>query len=188
MGGISRNETLRKTRAITQETLMDAIPKISQEIVTMPALEAIGPSSLPLLSPPRPKAKDRRGNSESSLMGLYARLSSGQPERRRFRERRATPRVPVELECEESSGESRYVRLTTDLSTFGMSTRHGPTPVEGSRLVLKLFLPDEPMAPLKLEAEVLGSYDQNGGMRLRFHRPSLDAVRRIHRFLVTRPA
>jgi hypothetical protein len=79
------------------------------------------------------------------------------------------------------------VRLTTDLSTFGMSTRHGPTPVEGSRLFLKLFLPDEPMAPLKLEAEVLGSYDGDCGMRLKFHRPTLDAVRRIHRFLVARP-
>ena len=149
-------------------------------------VEASGPSLLPLLTPPKPKAKDRRGNTETSLMGLYRRLSAGAPERRRFRERRATPRVPVELECEESCGESRYVRLTTDLSTFGMSTRHGPTPIEGSRLCLKLFLPDEPMAPLKLEAEVLGSYDVAGGMRLKFHRPSLDAVRRIHRYLVTR--
>jgi hypothetical protein len=121
-------------------------------------------------------------------MGLYRRLTAGAPERRRFRERRATPRVPVELECEETNGESRYVRLTTDLSTFGMSTRHGPTPIEGSLLCLKLFLPDEPMAPLKLEAEVLGSYDAEGGMRLKFYRPSLDAVRRIHRFLVARPA
>lgn len=145
-------------------------------------------SLLPLLTPPKPKAKDRRGNNEASLVGLYARLSAAQPERRRFRERRATPRVPVELECEESNGDSRYVRLTTDLSTFGMSTKHGPTPIEGSRLILKLFLPDEPMAPLKLEAEVLGSYDGNGGMRLKFHKPSLDAVRRIHRYLVTRPA
>jgi hypothetical protein len=150
-------------------------------------VEASGPSLLPLLTPPKPKAKDRRGSSESSLLGLYARLSSGQPERRRFRDRRATPRVPVELECEESSGESRYVRLTTDLSTFGMSTRHGPTPIEGSRLFLKLFLPDEPMAPLKLEAEVLGSYAGKEGMRLKFHRPTLDAVRRIHRYLVARP-
>lgn len=122
-----------------------------------------------------------------SLVGLYARLSAGQPERRRFRDRRATPRVPVELECEESCGESRYVRLTTDLSTFGMSTRHGPTPAAGSRLSLKLFLPDEPMAPLKLSAHVLGAYDGRGGMRLKFYRPSLDAVRRIHRYLVARP-
>lgn len=121
------------------------------------------------------------------MVGLYARLSTGQPERRRFRERRATPRAPVELECEESNGDSRYVRLTTDLSTFGMSTKHGPTPAAGSRMCLKLFLPDEPMAPLKLEAEVLGSYDGKGGMRLRFHKPSLESVRRIHRFLVSRP-
>jgi hypothetical protein len=118
------------------------------------------------------------------LLGLYARLTAGAPERRSFKERRATPRVPVELEVEETHGDSRYVRLTTDLSTFGMSTRHGPTPVTGSRLMLKLFLPDEPMVPLKLEAEVLACYDDRGGMRLKFHRPSLDAVRRIHRFLV----
>jgi hypothetical protein len=96
--------------------------------------------------------------------------------------------VQVELECEETSGDSRYVRLTTDLSTFGMSTRHGPTPKGGTRLSLKLFLPDEPMAPLKLSAEVLGSYDQHGGMRLKFCKPSLEAVRRIHRFLVARAA
>jgi hypothetical protein len=143
-------------------------------------------SILPLLTPPKPRAKDRRGNSGSSLPGLFERLTAGRPERRKFRERRATPRVSVELECEESSGDSRYVRLTTDLSTFGMSTKHGPTPQEGSRMCLKLFLPDEPMAPLKLEAEVLGSFSGSGGMRLRFHRPSLDAVRRIHRFLMTR--
>lgn len=112
-------------------------------------------------------------------------MKAGDPERRSFRERRATPRVPVELECEEKHGDTRYVRLTTDLSTFGMSTRHGPTPVHGSRLQLKLFLPDEPMAPLKLEAEVLGCYDDRGGMRLKFVRPSLEAVRRIHRYLST---
>src|SRR5882724_9735214 len=112
-------------------------------------------SLLPLITPPKPKARDRRGHTEASLVGLYTRLSAGAPERRRFRERRATPRVPVELECEESHGDSRYVRLTTDLSTFGMSTRHGPTPEPGSRLSLKLFLPDEPMAPLKLHAKVL---------------------------------
>jgi hypothetical protein len=144
---------------------------------------ATSASLLPLLTPPKPKAKARDRRQGDAASG---RLSEGQPERRSFRDRRATPRVPVELECEESSGESRYVRLTTDLSTFGMSTRHGPTPLEGSRLSLKLFLPDEPMAPLKLEAEVLGSYDGGSGMRLRFHRPSLDAIRRIHRFLVSR--
>ena len=148
----------------------------------MPAHAA---SLLPLITPPRPKSKDRRGH-DRGLLGLYARLSAGQKERRRFRDRRATPRVPVELECEESNGESRYVRLTTDLSTFGMATKAGPTPEVGSRLSLKLFLPDEPMAPLKLDAHVLGAYDGQAGMRLRFHKPSLDAVRRIHRFLASR--
>lgn len=95
--------------------------------------------------------------------------------------------MPVELECEEVTGDSRYVRLTTDLSTFGMSTRHGPTPAAGSQLALKLFLPDEPMAPLKLVARVLGGYDDKGGMRLKFLKPSLDAMRRIHKFLTMRP-
>jgi hypothetical protein len=145
-------------------------------------------SLLPLLTPPKPKSKDRRGSSALSLVGLTSRLRQGQPERRSFKDRRATPRLPVELECEETNGESRYVRLTTDLSTFGMSMRHGPTPAGGSRLSLKLFLPDEPMAPLKLMAEVLGGYDERGGMRLKFHRPSLEAVRRIHRFLLSRPS
>jgi hypothetical protein len=66
-----------------------------------------------------------------------------------------------------------------------MSTRQGHTPAAGSRLSLSLFLPDEPLAPLKLDAEVLGPYDDNGGMRLRFRQPSLEAIRRIHKYLKT---
>jgi hypothetical protein len=150
----------------------------------MSAQSAAVATILPLLTPPKPKARDRRGvNSERSVGGLFARLSSGQPERRSFRERRATPRVPVELSCEESDGESRSLRQTTDLSTFGISMRQGPTPQKGSRLALKLYLPDQPLVPLELKAEVLGRYDDKGGVRLKFHRPSLEAVRRIHRFL-----
>lgn len=139
---------------------------------------------LPVIPPPRPKrALDRRGAGDGSLLGLFQRIQKGQLERRSFKDRRATPRVPVELECEEMQGASRYVRVTNDLSTFGLSTKEGPTPMVGSRLQLKLFLPDEPLAPLQLEGEVLGSWGTAGGMRLTFRRPSLDAIRRIHRFL-----
>lgn len=127
---------------------------------------------------------DRRGASLKSFQGLVGRLSRGEAERRNFRDRRATPRVNVELECEEQQGGSRYVRLTRDLSTFGLSTLEGHTPKKGTKLKLKLFLPDEPNAPLALEAEVLGACRPSGGMRLKFSSPPLEAVRRIHRFLV----
>lgn len=140
---------------------------------------------LPLLTPSlRSETKrDRRGSRSDSLLGLFERISKGSEERRAFRERRATPRVAVELECEERTTDSRYVRLTSDLSTFGMSTRQGHTPPAGTRLTLALFMPDEPLAPLKLDAEVLGPYDSGGGMRLRFKNPSVDAIKRIHRYL-----
>lgn len=136
---------------------------------------------LPLIAPVL--KKDRRGSRADSLTGLVQRLQKGAQERRAFRDRRATPRVAVELECEERTDDSRYVRMTSDLSTFGMSTRQGHTPPVGTRLTLSLFLPDEPIAPLKLDAEVLGAYDENGGMRLRFKNPSVESVKRIHRYL-----
>ena len=98
-------------------------------------------------------------------------------------DRRATTRVEVELECEERTPDTRYVRLTNDLSPFGLSSREGHTPATGSRLSLALFLPDEPLAPLKLEAEVLGAYRRGRGMRLRFRSPTVDSVKRIHRYL-----
>jgi len=142
-----------------------------------------GPLLMPLITPPKPRERDRRGQGERSMQGLMERLSAGESERRKFRERRATPRMAVELEVEEKQGDSAYVRVTHDLSTFGMSTRQGHTPPNGARLSLSLFLPDEPLAPLKLEAEVLGPYDAHGGMRLRFRQPSLQAVRRIHKYL-----
>ncbi len=148
-------------------------------------MESSGPLSMPLITPPKPRTLDRRGHSERSMEGLMERLAKGEGERRKFRERRATPRMSVELEVEEKQGDSHYVRVTHDLSTFGMSTRQGHTPPTGARLSLSLFLPDEPLAPLKLEAEVLGPYDGNGGMRLRFKQPSLQAIRRIHKYLKT---
>ena len=121
------------------------------------------------------------------MYGLMERLSKGGSERRQFRERRATRRLPVELEVEERLGKTRYVRITHDLSTFGMSTRQGHTPVVGARLTLRLSLPGEAGKVLKIEAEVLGPYDKKGGMRLKFRHPSLAAMKRIHRFLEGQP-
>lgn len=143
--------------------------------------ELIVPLLTPSLQPE--KQADRRGSRSDSMLGLFERLSKGATERRAFRERRASPRVSVELECEERTEQSRYVRLTSDLSTFGMSTRQGHTPARGTRLTLSLFLPDEPLAPLKLDAEVLGPYDGSGGMRLKFKNPTVEAIKRIHRYL-----
>lgn len=142
--------------------------------------------ALPLLTPPRPKPQvDRRNREQSSLLGLFSRIQKGERERRAFRERRASSRVEVELECEEREGEARLVRLTHDLSTFGMSMREGHTPKVGTVLALRLYLPDEPSAPLPLSAAVLGPFDVAGGMRLRFVSPGAEAARRIHRYLAS---
>lgn len=126
--------------------------------------------------------RDRRSSKPASFGALIARLARGEPERRSFKDRRATPRVSVELECEESEGTSKFVRLTTDLSTFGLSTRHGPSLKRDTLLRLKLFLPKNPQA-LLIKARVLGPYDSEGGVRLKFIRPSLECVQRLHRFL-----
>ncbi len=143
-------------------------------------------SALPLIAPRLGPNLDRRGTSSGEvrdpLQDLYSRLSKGSAERRAPRDRRASVRVTVELECEERDGDSVLVRLTNDLSTFGVSMREGPTPKTGSRLGLTLFLPGAP-DPIVLEAEVLGPWDTKGGTRLKFVRPTLEAVRRIHRFL-----
>jgi hypothetical protein len=151
--------------------------------------EVEAPQLLPLLTPPRPKAQlDRRNRDQSSLLGLFSRIQQGARERRTFRERRAGGRVEVELECEEREGQARLVRLTHDLSTFGMSMRLGHTPQVGTVLALRLYLPDEPSAPLPLQATVLGPFDAEGGLRLRFVSPTAEAARRIHRYLQSLPA
>jgi hypothetical protein len=98
------------------------------------------------------------------------------------KDRRATPRFAVELECEERSHAGRYFRITQDLSTFGLSTRQGFAYEPGAKVHLTLRLPDDP-TPVQLEAEVVGSYDHRGGLRMAFRNPSVDSIRRVHRFL-----
>ncbi len=138
---------------------------------------------LPLITPKLPHLPDRRGQSDDSLKKLLDRIQKGEEERRSFRERRATPRVAVALDVETREGEEKVTQRTHDLSTFGVSVRGGATPPAGTRLRIKIFLPDDPVTPLDLEAEVLGSFDATGGTRMRFVNPDLHAVRRIHRFL-----
>ncbi len=141
---------------------------------------------LPLLTPPLRSVPDRRSGERRSLLSAFkARVTKDWTARTRG-ERRATPRLQVELECEERTGDSRLFRITTDLSTFGLATRQGGTHPVGTFLHLTLHLPDGLGEPLELEAEVLGAFDAFGGMRLAFRNPPAHAARRIHRYLAGR--
>ena len=140
---------------------------------------------LPLLTPKLPQTMDRRTNTGEAMVKLFDRIKQGESERRNFRDRRATPRVNVGLALEAGAGggEETMRLVTNDLSTFGLSISGGPTPKKGTRLTLKLFLPDEPTTPLELEAEVLGALGKEGGVRMKFLKPDLEAVRRIHKLV-----
>jgi hypothetical protein len=89
----------------------------------------------------------------------------------------------VGLALEAGAGEETMRLITNDLSTFGLSISGGSTPKTGTRLTLKLFLPDEPTTPLVLDAEVLGPLGREGGVRMKFLKPDLEAVRRIHKLV-----
>ena len=138
---------------------------------------------LPLLTPKLPQTLDRRTNTGEAMVKLFDRIKQGESERRNFRDRRATPRVNVGLALEAGAGEETMRLITNDLSTFGLSISGGKTPKKGTKLTLKLFLPDEPATPLVLEAEVLGPLGREDGVRMRFLKPDLEAVRRIHKLV-----
>lgn len=138
---------------------------------------------LPLLTPRLPQVSDRRGSSGESTSQLFERIQKGEKERRSFRDRRATPRVAVGITLETEDAGTRVMAQTYDLSTFGLSIRAGQTPARGKVVSLRLFLPDDLDAPLQLKAEVLGPFDEDGGVRMRFVKPDIDAVRRIHRLV-----
>src|SRR5438477_10323531 len=105
--------------------------------------------SLPLLVPTPPA---RRALEES--LDQLARA-----------ERRVSPRVPVELMCEEWLGPCRSWRRTSDLSVFGLSTRSRQAHPLGTPLRLQLHLPDDPSHPLRLNAEVVGLCTERPGVR-----------------------
>jgi hypothetical protein len=139
---------------------------------------------MPLLTPPvklSRKLEDRRAR--SSLQSALTPRGERRAERRLWKERRATPRLRVEVECEEREGASRYFRITEDLSVFGLSTRQGLSRAVGTRVTLALHLPDGEQAPAVVEAEVVAQLNAEGGMRLAFRKPPVQAVRRIQRFL-----
>jgi hypothetical protein len=141
-------------------------------------------TEMALLTPPvRARKAEPRRSTKSGLLQALTPSGERRPERRTRTERRATPRVRVEVECEERHGNSRYYRITEDLSPFGLSTRQGLTRSVGSRVRLALYLPDDRELPVLVEAEVVGQLNAEGGMRLAFRKPSVQAVRRIHRFL-----
>ena len=138
---------------------------------------------LPLLTPKLPQTIDRRSHTGEAMVKLFDRIKQGESERRNFRDRRATPRVNVGLSLEAGAGHDTMRLTTNDLSTFGLSISGGKTPKKGTRLTLKLFLPDEPTTPLVLDAEVLGPLGREGGVRVKFLKPDLEAVRRIHKLV-----
>jgi hypothetical protein len=138
--------------------------------------------NLPLLTPqPKTRMLDPR---RSVAEGGRARPAQERRGARRVpRERRAAQRAEVQLECEERVGPHRYFRVTHDVSPFGLSTRYGyPHPV-GTRLELWLYLPDDPSNPVQLQAEVVGQWPDEAGVRVAFRNPSGQAVRRISKLL-----
>ena len=88
-------------------------------------------------------------------------------ERRAGRDRRASPRMALEIGCEGETGGEWFFRRSADLSLTGISLPSGMPHATGSIVSLRLFLPDG-NAPLAVDAIVIGPYDANGGMRLQF--------------------
>ncbi|MEW5737545.1 MAG: PilZ domain-containing protein [Myxococcota bacterium] len=145
--------------------------------------QSVNSALLPLITPRLPQVADRRGSSGESTSQLFERIQRGEKERRTFRERRASPRVAVGITLETEDAGTRVMAQTYDLSTFGLSIRSGQTPAKGRVVSLRLFLPDDLDAPLNLKAEVLGPFDAEGGVRMRFVKPDIEAVKRIHRLV-----
>jgi hypothetical protein len=128
-------------------------------------------NALPLLAPDPPTRRQPRAKVRTTKRSGVTR------------DRRVAQRMAVAVECEERLGPTRYVRLTSDLSPFGLSTRQGYAHPVGTRLRLALYLPDQPRQPIHLKGEVVGVLGQSAGVRIAFRNPSGDAVRRIHHYL-----
>lgn len=117
------------------------------------------------------------------MVKFLERIAHGEKERRSFRERRASARLSIALPLEVTVGESSLRLVTNDVSLFGLSLLSGTSPRKGTQLMLKLYLPDNHEAPLRLRAQVLGPLGTSGGVRLKFLEPAVDAIRRIHHLL-----
>ncbi|MFL5321822.1 MAG: PilZ domain-containing protein [Myxococcaceae bacterium] len=130
------------------------------------------------------RTKDRRGRRPDrrldSRRPKLEPVAIAGPDRRNDRDRRATNRISVSLDVEERMGDSFR---THDLSTFGVSTMGGPSYTIGTKLFLSIRLPDGDVRPVTVDAEVVGWHSETNGVRLAFRNPSVDTVRRIHRFV-----
>jgi len=127
---------------------------------------------------PRPLHRTHSRGFWQRLSALTPRVQPG------LRERRATPRVRVEVECEERVGDSRYFHITTDLSTFGLSTRQGGPYAPGTRIQIVLHLPDGLRKPIVTGAVVVAPFDGRDGLRLAFRKMPLEGVKRIHQYVL----
>jgi PilZ domain len=130
--------------------------------------------------------QDRSDSSLTDSLKALFRQQAAAAKQRLAADRRATPRLQVEMICVERVAGTRFLRTTYDLSTFGLSTQYGHVHPVGTELDLELQLPDESSRPLLLKAKVVGHVGRQGGMRMAFKNPSRDAVRRLHKFLFAR--
>jgi hypothetical protein len=155
---------------------------VSSELRLLPML--IAPSAPgPHAQPKRDRRDEQRADRRLDARRFELEPAALLGKDRRDRDRRATGRVEVALDCVERLGTQRFFRITHDLSTFGLSTATGPAHRMGTRLQLALQLPDGNAEPVFVEAEVVGVNSENQGMRLAFRNPSADALKRIHKFV-----
>jgi PilZ domain len=89
--------------------------------------------------------------------------------------------MTVGLRVEIIEGETSIYLETNDISTFGLAIREGCSMVTGTRLTVRVALPDQPRDPVQLDGEVVGPFDVSGGVRIRFVHPDVEVMRRIHR-------
>ncbi len=104
-------------------------------------------------------------------------------ERRAGADRRNSPRVQLEIGCECEADGSWFYRMSYDLSLTGLSLARGLPFPAGTSAKLRLLLPDG-REPMDLTAEVVGRFDGNGGMRLRFLDLAGDQTFRLARALL----
>ncbi len=184
MGRSRRVFSLREYDSDAQHHNSDVTVYVPPRMATNPPLPPMVPG--PRDSQPRPAHEpktDRRSGSYEAQKAFFHRVSKGEPERRKFRDRRATSRVRINLPLEIVDGPTILHLETTDLSTFGLSIQTGCSFVRGTRLQLRMALPDRPGEPFKIVGEVVAPYGINGGIRLKFVSPEIDVTKRIHRLL-----
>lgn len=100
-------------------------------------------------------------------------------------DRRAHPRITVELRVDEHHDTATYFQQASDLSVGGLHLAGTISHPEGTRVSLELHLPGTG-APVRVEAEVVSEPGDPIGMHLRFVDLDPDARERIERFIAAR--